>query len=315
MAVHPGIQPVVDAMNAAPPPDPTIPVATRRAAMDAMTASTFLALTAPGPPMAAEETHTIAVGQGEIRVRVYRPRADAVLPGYLSIHGGGFWLGNIDLYDHSCRALAAAVDCVVVAVGYRLAPEHRFPTAAEDCYAALCWMVANATDLGIDTDRLAVGGGSAGGNLAAVVALMARDRQGPSLRAQVLDIPVTDLTMQSPSIESNGIGYGLTKSSMEDCRSYYAPDPADWTNPYASPLLASTHARLPPACVTTCEYDPLRDEGEQYAMALVAAGVPVITQRALGHIHGTHHMVGLAPDAVVFDQRVHTFLRQHLHGA
>ena len=276
MAVHPGIQPVVDAMIAAPPPDPTIPVATRRAAMDAMTASTFLALTAPGPPMATEQTHTIAVGQGEIRVRVYRPRADAVLPGYLSIHGGGFWLGNIDLYDHSCRALAASVDCVVVAVGYRLAPEHRFPTAAEDCYAALCWMVANAADLGIDTDRLAVGGGSAGGNLAAVVALMARDRHGPSLRAQVLDIPVTDLTMQSPSIESNGIGYGLTKSSMEDCRAYYAPDPADWSNPYASPLLASSHARLPPACVTTCEYDPLRDEGEQYAMALVAAGVPVI---------------------------------------
>jgi len=315
VTVHPGIRPIIEAMRTAPPADPSSSVADRRAAMDAMTKATFLAVGEQGPSMAHEATHLVPVNGGEVRVRVYRPRPHAVLPAYLSIHGGGWWLGNIDLYDDSCRAKAAGADCVVVAVGYRLAPEHRFPTAAEDCYAALCWMAANAELLGIDATRFAVGGGSAGGNLAAVVALMARDRHGPKLRAQVLDIPATDLTMRAPSIESNGSGYMLTRTAMEECRGFYAPDPSAWTNPYASPLLAADHADLPPACITTCEFDPLRDEGEQYAMALVAAGVPVFVQRALGHIHGSHHMVKLAPDAAVYEQRVHTFLRDHLHGA
>jgi acetyl esterase len=199
-----------------------------------------------------------------------------------------------------------------VAVGYRLAPEHPYPTAAEDCYAGLCWVATNADALGIDPGRIAVGGGSAGGNLAAVVALMARDRGGPSLRAQVLDIPATDLTMASASIAANGEGYLLTRVGMEECRAFYVPDPAQWREPYASPLHASDHTNLPPACITTCEYDPLRDEGEQYAAKLIAAGVPVTMQRAIGHIHGSHHMIKLVPEATRYRDTVLSFLRQHL---
>ena len=317
MPLHPGIQPIIDAIAAASRSAGTATqtVAERRTAMDAMTSATFLSVSNAGPAMADEQTHLIDVAGGQIRVRVYRPRVDTALPAYVYFHGGGFWLGNIDLYDDSCRATAAAVDCVVVAVGYRLAPEHRFPTAAEDCYAGLCWTVEHASMLGVDSSHIAVGGGSAGGNLAAVIPLMARDRGGPMLCAQVLDIPVTDLTMSSPSITSNGEGYLLTKASMEEYRAYYAPDAATRMNPYASPLLAADHSRLPPAFVTTCEYDPLRDEGEQYAAKLIAAGVPVTVQRALGHIHGSHHMVKLAPDAAVYGARVETFLRYHLHGA
>ena len=316
MALHPDIRPIVDALRNVPAAEDgndESNVVRRRTAMNAMTENTFLSVSAAGPRMTKEVTHIIAVPRGEIRVRAYYPCSDGPLPAFVSIHGGGWWLGNIDLYNHSCRATAAATDAAVFAVGYRLAPEHRFPTAAEDCYAALCWVAANADPIGIDPARIAVGGGSAGGNLAAVVALMARDREGPALRAQILDIPVTDLTMSTPSITSNGTGYMLTRIGMEECRAFYAPDPADWTNPYASPLLATDHANLPPACITTCEYDPLRDEGERYGAALVAAGVPVLMQRALGHIHGSHHMVKLATDAAVYDRRAHAFLHQHLH--
>jgi acetyl esterase len=170
----------------------------------------------------------------------------------------------------------------------------------------------NADALGVDGARIAVGGASAGGNLAAVVALMARDRGGPPLRAQVLDIPATDFTLATKSMEENASGYVCTKAGMEQSRAFYAPDPTDWTNPYASPMHAADHSNLPPACVTTCEYDPLRDEGEQYAMKLVAAGVPVTMQRALGHIHGSHHMVKLMPESACYNETVVRFLRQHL---
>jgi acetyl esterase len=312
MPVQPTLQPILDAMAAAPVADTSLSVADRRKMMDDLTVASFNSLAESGPDMFEEFTHRVPVADGAIRVRTYRPVPGGELACYVYIHGGGWWLGNIDLYDGSCRAMADHLGCVVASVGYRLAPEHTFPTAAEDCYAALRWVAMNADVLGIDASRIAVGGGSAGGNLAAVVALMARDRGGPSLRAQVLDIPATDLMMKSASIEQNANGYLLTKAAMEECRSHYAPDPTDWTNPYASPLHASDHSNLPPACVTTCEYDPLRDEGEQYAMKLVAAGVPVTMQRALGHIHGSHHMVKLMPESARYTDTVVTFLRQHL---
>ena len=305
---------MLDAMAtaAAAPADASLDVAQRRTLMDDLTAASFNSVAETGPPMVEEFTHHVPVADGAIRVRTYRPVMGGELGCYVYIHGGGWWLGNIDLYDGSCRAMADHLGCVVASVGYRLAPEHPFPTAAEDCYAALLWVAMNADALGLDGSRIAVGGGSAGGNLAAVVALMARDRGGPRLRAQVLDIPATDLTMASPSILENGTGYLLTKAGMEECRAFYAPDPGDWRNPYASPLHADDHSQLPPACVTTCEYDPLRDEGEQYAMKLVAAGVPVTMQRALGHIHGSHHMVKLMPDASRYNDTVVRFLRHHL---
>ena len=303
---------MLDALAAAPPADPTLGIEQRRKTMDELTVAGFASVGESGPAMFEEFTHRVPVNDGVIRVRTYRPEPGGELACYVYIHGGGWWLGNIDIYDESCRAMAAHLGCVVASIGYRLAPEHAFPTAAEDCYAGLRWVAMNADVLGIADSRIAVGGSSAGGNLAAVVALMARDRGGPSLRAQVLDIPATDLMMTSASIRQNGKGYVLTKEGMEECRSLYAPDEADWTNPYASPLHATDLSNLPPACVTTCEYDPLRDEGEQYAMKLVGAGVPVTMQRALGHIHGSHHMVKLMPDAARYGDTVVTFLRQHL---
>jgi acetyl esterase len=299
-------------MAAAPVADAGVGVAERRKRMDDLTVASFNSVAESGPEMFEEFTHRVPVADGAIRVRTYRPVPGGELACYVYIHGGGWWLGNIDIYDGSCRAMADHLGCVVASVGYRLAPEHTFPTAPEDCYAALLWVAMNADVLGIDASRIAVGGTSAGGNLAAVVALMARDRGGPSLRAQVLDIPATDLLMESESIEQNGTRYMLTKHGMEECRAFYAPAAADWTNPYASPLHATDHSNLPPACITTCEYDPLRDEGEHYAMKLVAAGVPVTMQRALGHIHGSHHMVKLIPDSARYTDTVVTFLRQHL---
>lgn len=316
MPVQPAVQAMLDAVAAAPAlsssVDSSLDVAQRRKSMDDLTVASFNAASESGPDMFEEFTHRVPVADGMILVRTYRPVPGGELACYVYIHGGGWWLGNIDIYDGNCRAMADHVGCVVAAVGYRLAPEHTFPTAAEDCYAALSWVAMNADVLGIDPSRIAVGGSSAGGNLAAVVALMARDRGGPALRAQVLDIPATDLTMCSKSIEENGNGYLLTRTGMEECRAFYAPDPAQWRDPYASPLHATDHSNLPPACITTCEYDPLRDEGEEYAAKLIAAGIPVTVQRALGHIHGSHHMVKVMPDASCYGDTVVSFLRRHL---
>ncbi len=318
MPVQPAVQAMLDALAGAPAMatsvDGALDVAQRRKAMDDVTVASFNSVAESGPAMFEEFTHRVPVADGMIRVRTYRPVPGGELACYVYIHGGGWWLGNIDIYDGPCRAMADRVGCVVASVGYRLAPEHAYPTAAEDCYAALNWVAMNADVLGIDGDRIAVGGSSAGGNLAAVVALMARDRGGPSLRAQVLDIPATDLTMRSKSIEQNGSGYLLTRTGMEECRAFYAPDPAQWRDPYASPMHASDHSNLPPACITTCEYDPLRDEGEEYAAKLIAAGIPVTVQRALGHIHGSHHMVQLMPDAARYGDTVVAFLRRYLDG-
>jgi acetyl esterase len=299
-------------MASAAEPLGELDIAQRRKMMDDFTVASFNSASESGPVMVEEFTHRVPVADGVIKVRTYRPVHGGELGCYVYIHGGGWWLGNIDIYDGSCRAMADHLGCVVASVGYRLAPEHAFPTAAEDCYAALLWVSMNADALGVDGARVAVGGASAGGNLAAVVALMARDRGGPPLRAQVLDIPATDFMLASKSMEENASGYVCTKAGMEQSRAFYAPDPTDWTNPYASPIHAPDHSNLPPACVTTCEYDPLRDEGEQYAMKLVAAGVPVTMQRALGHIHGSHHMVKLMPESARYTDTVVRFLRQHL---
>jgi acetyl esterase len=165
------------------------------------------------------------------------------------------------------------------------------------CYSALLWTVAHADELQIDPSRVSIGGGSAGGDLAAVVAMMARDRDGPPLVLQVLDIPVTDLTMSCPSVVENGEGYLLTREAIEQYVDLYLEDPSDAKNPYASPLLAEDLSGLPPAIVMTAEFDPLRDEGEAYAARLAAAGVPVTHRRWLGHVHGSSGMTGLLTSA------------------
>jgi acetyl esterase len=219
-------------------------------------------------------------------------------------------LGTLEHSDNGCRAIAADAECVVVSVDYRLAPEAKFPVPTEDCYAALCWVVDNAFELGIDPSRISVGGGSAGGNLSAVVALMARDRGGPPLVLQVLEIPVTDLTMSQPSIDSND-GYLLTRVGMEQYRDHYLAEPKDATNPYASPLLAKDLGGLPPALVMTAEFDPLRDEGEAYAARLAVAAVEVDAMCWEGQFHGSQSMAKLIPDeAAEYHREVTSALRK-----
>ena len=219
---------------------------------------------------------TIEGPAGPIPVRIYRPSA-APAPVHVHFHGGGWVIGDLDTHDGVCRELANQSGCVVISVDYRLAPEHPFPAAFNDCVAAFEWAVDQADALGIDPRKIAVGGDSAGGGLAAVVALNQRQAQAaaPATTSpcfQLLVYPVTDKRCVSPSHATNGQGYLLTTESMHYFRQHYVPNPADWLDWRVSPLLADNHADLPPALVLTAGYDPLRDEGRQYADALSKAG-------------------------------------------
>jgi acetyl esterase len=243
-------------------------------------------------PVGATVDERIQVDGGEIGVRIFVPATAGPHPAFVHFHGGGFVFGTIDslVNDAKCAHICRAAECAVVTVDYRLAPEHRFPTAAEDCYAALCWLAKDAGRFDIDPTRLAVGGESAGGNLAAVVALITRDRGGPPLALQVLEVPVTDLSLGAgdhPSVALFGVGYGLDWADMEFYANEYLEDPAYGANPYASPLLADDLTGVAPAHVMTAEYDVLRDSGEAYAERLEQAGVPTVLQRNLGHTHGS----------------------------
>lgn len=238
------------------------------------------------------EEVTIPGPAGGIRVRIYTPHGDGPFPALVYCHGGGWVVGDLDTVDVPCRRLATRASCVVVSVDYRLAPEHRFPAAAEDAYAAFQWLVENARAQQVDGTRIAVGGDSAGGNLAAVVALMARDRAAPQPCFQVLLYPVTDGALDTPSYRENAEGYLLTRDSMVWFWNHYVGD-ADRTHPYASPLRADHHRGLPPAFVVTAEFDPLRDEGEAYARRLAEAGTPVECKRYDGTIHGFCWMPGV----------------------
>jgi len=201
-------------------------------------------------------------------------------------HGGGWVIGNLDTHDMVCRALANAAGCLVVSVDYRLAPEARFPAAAEDCYAATAWVAEHARSLGGDGSRIAVGGDSAGGNLSASVALMARDRGGPPIAFQLLIYPVAAADFETASYRACAEGYGLSRADMIWFWDHYVPDTRDRANPYVAPLGADDLSGLPSALVITAEYDPLRDEGEALAAKLSAAGVPTTLARYDGQIHG-----------------------------
>jgi acetyl esterase len=226
---------------------------------------------------------------GPIPLRLYRGQGvakDGPQPALVFFHGGGWVIGDLESHDQVCRALANATPCIVVSVDYRLAPEHKFPAAAEDAIAATQWIATNAARLGIDAGRLGVGGDSAGGNLAAVVALGARDRDGPRLAFQLLVYPAADMRMDWPSAERHAQQLPLTRAAMDWFIAHYlrsAADEADWR---ASPLRASSLKGLPPALIVTAGFDPLCDEGEAYAKALRAAGVPVVHQLFEGQIHG-----------------------------
>ena len=258
---------------------------------------TLSAAAGEGEPVARVENRTLPGPRGEIPVRVYTPEGRAPFPVLVYFHGGGWVIGNLETHDGLCRHLANAAHCVVVSVDYRLAPEHPFPASGEDAYAATRWVAGNAAALGGDAKRIAVGGDSAGGNLSAVVSLMARDRGGPPIVFQLLVYPATDLPSANMSYRENAEGYFLTAKSMRWFFAHYCGANPDASDPYLCPLRAKNLGGLPPALVVTAEFDPLRDEGEAYAARLREAGVRTKLTRYPGMIHGFFGMGPLLTQA------------------
>lgn len=234
------------------------------------------------------EDHVLDAPDGEISVRLYRPPGPAPDPApvIVHLHGGGWVLGGVAFEENRCRALAAETGAAVASVAYRLAPEHPFPTPLDDAYAATAWVTANAARLGLDPQRVAVMGSSAGGNLAAAVTLLARERGGPALAFQALIYPVCDASGDHPSHRQCSDVFPLTAEEMRWFWRQYVPDADTRLTALASPLRATDLSGLPPAYVLTAEFDPLRDEGEAYAARLAAAGVPIVHERAKGMVHG-----------------------------
>jgi len=249
---------------------------------------------------------------GALRARLYRPRSgEGSLPGVVYFHGGGFIYGDIDTHDGVCRGIAQSVPCAVVSVDYRLAPENKFPAAAEDAFAATAWVSANCAALGIDPARLVVAGDSAGGNLAAVTALTARERGAPALAMQVLVYPTTDLAGETESLARFGAGFLLTRESMRWVKRSYLRDEHDAGDWRASPLRARDFSGLPAAYIITAGFDPLRDEGRAYAARLVQAGVSVTHESFEGQVHGFLVMGGALAAAGHAIQRIGQIMRMH----
>lgn len=294
MPLHPQADAMLKQMEADGVPD-TSEMSVPQARM--FQESTFAALVPNPAPMAEVRDFTVPGPAGRLPVRLYRPESSGTPPLIVYYHGGGWVIGSIESHDATCRALASASGCAVASVEYRLAPESSFPAAPEDCYAATKWLVENASELGVDGERVAVAGDSSGGNLAAVVSLMARDRGGPKISYQVLICPALDAAGTYPSREENGEGYFLTTRALRWFYDHYIHDESDTKNWMASPLLADDHSGLPPAIILTAEFDPLLDEGEAYADKLREAGIEVKVSRYDGMIHGFTTMIGALDDA------------------
>ncbi|GAC1445769.1 MAG: alpha/beta hydrolase [Mycobacteriales bacterium] len=337
----PEIRSLLAAQASAGPPDVSLPLRELRSACDAGILAMHSLVRDVGAPGVVRDLQ-VPVRGGAIPVRLYlppdaspepnpaappnavfvsTPSAADPRPVHVHLHGGGWWMGSIETADPMARELCVSSGMAVLSVGYRLAPEHRWPTAAEDVYAVLRWLSdgdsgsgsgSGSDPLGFPPASLSIGGESAGANLAAAVALMCRDRGGPRLVAQWLDVPALDLTLpETPSTKAFGTGYGLELSLTASIRPWYI-DEQDLRHPYASPALAADLSGLPPALVTTAEFDPLRDQGEAYAAALEQAGVQVRLRRASGHIHGSSWLTGLtASTAQWHDEVVADLVRQH----
>lgn len=266
--------------------------------------------------VAAVEDRLIPGPGGELPIRIYTPlgATSDPLPALVYFHSGGWVFGSIEGHDPVCRALANHAGCLVVSVDYRLAPEHPFPAAPEDCYAATKWVAEHAQEIHADPARIAVGGESSGGNLAAAVALMARDRRGPELCYQVITYGETDYYEPgTASYPTYAEGYGLTRESMIWFWQQYLARPEDRTHPYAAPLQAANLSGLAPALIITAEYDPLRDEAEHYARRLQEADVPVRLSRYEGMIHGFFRMFAVFDESHRALEEVASTLRAAFH--
>jgi acetyl esterase len=289
--LHPEAQALLDALaEMGSPPFECMTVPQARQATAA-----FLDLQPPAEEVGTVSDRALPGPAGDIPVRIYVPHGQKTRGVLLYFHGGGWVIGDIETVDRPCRTIANAADVVVVSVDYRLAPEHHQPAAFDDCYAATAWVAEHAEELDVDPARLAVGGDSAGGHLAAAVSLAARDRGGPAIAFQLLIYPVTDFAFTTPSHAENGEGYLLQRATMQWFWAHYlgATDPdKDQT---VFPARAATFADLPPAFVATAEFDPLRDEGEAYAESLREAGNDVTAVRYDGMIHGFLWTLGATP--------------------
>jgi acetyl esterase len=268
--------------------------ATPQSRRDAMIAATTNPAF-PKHPCHAVEDRVIPGPVGAIPVRIYRPSDDTGLPLLLWFHGGGWVTGNLDTHDQLCRLLSDEVDAVVVSVDYRLAPEAKFPAAVDDCLAAYEWALTSANEVGGSSHNVAIGGDSAGGNLAAVVALLAREQGLPQPKLQLLVYPVADYEIESPAMIDNAKGYFLERESMIWFYGHYARDESDYDDWRFSPMRADDHSGLARAVVITAEFDPLRDQGESYAVRLQQAGVSTEVVRADGLIHGFFGMHAFMP--------------------
>ncbi|SDS30421.1 alpha/beta hydrolase [Bradyrhizobium canariense] len=271
-------------------------------------------VTNPGPPeLKSVQPLAIPSPAGSIPARIYTPlklrQANGLAPCLVFFHGGGWVIGDLDSHDVVCRKLADASQLIVISVGYRLAPEHKFPAAVDDAIAATTWIAGNATQLGIDSSRLMVGGDSAGGNLAAVVAISARDGDGPAIAGQVLIYPAVDFAMTHPSHSEPETSILLTHSVIRWFRDHYLSGTADVHDWRASPAKAATLVGLPPAYVLTAGADPLRDEGDEYAARLQQAGVAVTHRTFPGQFHGFFTMGKLLQQANVAASEIGAWLK------
>lgn len=294
MPLDPQVEAFLNAVNSRKSGDPilSLPPAEARKAMSTMFASVFDKKDAV--PVNEVLDFSIPGRAGSVGVRLYRPGGKGPYPALVFFHGGGWVLGSLNLSDHVCRTLCSEAGCIVVSADYRLAPEFPFPAGLEDCYDTVQWFYEHASDYGIDKERIAVGGESAGGNLAAAVCILSRDHAGPPIVYQLLVTPATDLAYDTESYRSYGEGYFLTRSTMEICRQYYIRGVEDIENPLVSPLRVADPSGLPPGLTVTAEYDPLRDDGEAYARKLTSAGVAMELCRYPGAIHGFSTMPQLS---------------------
>jgi acetyl esterase len=263
----------------------------------------------PSQPVASVEDRLISVENGKIKLRIYTPERKEPLPMLVFFHGGGWVVGDLDSTDAPLRAIANDAHRIVVSVEYRLAPEHKFPTAVNDCYHATKWTAENASVLGGDPQRIAVGGESAGGNLAAVICLISRDKGFPLIEKQVLLYPATDFSTAYPS-RTKYNGYFLTKEDLHYFENQYLRTEKDRENVYASPNLARDLSGLPSALVITAEYDPLHDEGKAYAERLKKAGIEVTYQCYKGMIHGFFCFGGIIDQGIVLLKQIANYLKK-----